>query len=298
MRTLRIPVTPPFAAGAVLAALRAHTVVGYERHDAAGATHVRAVRTPTGASAVSVTLGAPDHVTVRVDTDDTRSVAEPDELVRSWLDLDADPAVDATLRTDTLLAPLVAARPGLRVLGSTDWFATAVQTVLGQQVSVAAGCTFTARLVGAYGDPAPQGLKCFPPPGRLAHSDVGELRAAVGLTASRARTVRELARVADGGLDPTRSDFRAALLAVPGIGPWTVDHLSLRVLGDRDAFPSGDLVLRRALGIDDPRAAVARAEPWRPWRAYAVSHLWTHAAYAPSSSVDSPPTPPSPNARE
>jgi 3-methyladenine DNA glycosylase/8-oxoguanine DNA glycosylase len=233
---------------------------------------------------VTVTLDGAPTVRARIDAAHPDDVPALEQAVRRWLDLDADPlAVDAVLGVDPLLAPLVATRPGLRVLGSTHWFDTAVQTVIGQQVSVAAGCTFTARLVAAYGDPAPQGLTCFPLPRRLAEADPDELRAAVGLTRSRARTVQLLARAAVDGLAPTMPEFRAELLALPGIGPWTVDYLSVRALGDRDAYPSGDLVLRRALGVATASEAEARAEPWIPWRAYAATHLWTEAVYSASA---------------
>jgi 3-methyladenine DNA glycosylase/8-oxoguanine DNA glycosylase len=285
MNTLRLPLTPPFAVSAMLDALRSHTVAGHERHDAQTGTHSRAVRGRGGPAVVSVTFeNDPDaaYVSARIVATDDRDVPELEQCLLAWLDLDAEPTViDAALGTDPLLAPFIAARPGLRVLGSTDWFATVVQTVLGQQVSLAAGSTFTSRLVAEYGDPAPDGLRCFPTPQRLAAADPDELKAAVRVTGARSRTVHTLATAAADGLDATSTaDFRTELLALPGIGPWTVDYLSLRALGDRDAYPSGDLVLRRALGGVTAGEATARAESWRPWRAYAVSHLWTHAAYA------------------
>jgi 3-methyladenine DNA glycosylase/8-oxoguanine DNA glycosylase len=294
MTTLRLPLTPPFATSAMLDALRSHTVAAYERHDAQTRTHSRAIRGRAGPAAVSVTFetesfvteAAVEHVTVRIDAD-SRDVPELEQRIRSWLDLDAEPAaIDAVLGTDPLLAPFVAARPGLRVLGSTDWFTTAVQTVLGQQVSLAAGGTFAARLVAAFGDPAPDGLRCFPTPQRLSGVDPAELKSRVRVTSARARTVHALATAAAAGLDTvSTAELRKELLALPGIGPWTVDYLSLRALGDRDAYPSGDLVLRRALGDVTAGAATVRAEAWRPWRAYAVSHLWTHAAYTKSPPV-------------
>ncbi|WP_072814568.1 DNA-3-methyladenine glycosylase family protein [Rhodococcus zopfii] len=289
-----LPVAMPFAAAPLLAALRSHTVSGLERHDATTGSHSRAVRGEHGPAVVTVTLDDTPTVRARIDAAHRDDVPALEQTVRRWLDLDADPViVDTALGVDPLLAPLVAARPGLRVLGSTHWFDTAVQTVIGQQVSVAAGCTFTARLVAAYGDPAPQGSTCFPLPHRLADADPGELRAMVGLTRSRARTVQVLARAVADGLTPTSPEFRTALLALPGIGPWTVDYLSVRALGDRDAYPSGDLVLRRALGVATAGEAEARAEPWSPWRAYAATHLWTEAVYSaspvPSNAVPSRP---------
>ncbi|NLU65501.1 DNA-3-methyladenine glycosylase 2 family protein [Rhodococcus sp. HNM0563] len=290
---MRLPLVPPFAVSAMLDALRSHTVAGHERHDAQTRTHSRAVRGRGGPAVVSVTFeNDPDaaYVTAWIDATDDRDVPELEQCIRTWLDLDAaSTAIDAALGADPLLAPFIAARPGLRVLGSTDWFATAVQTVVGQQVSLAAGATFATRLVAAYGENVSDGLRCFPTAQRLAGIDPDELKTTVRITGVRSRTVHALANAAANGLDPVSGpEFRADLLALPGIGPWTVDYLSLRALGDRDAFPSGDLVLRRALGGISAGEATARAETWRPWRAYAVSHLWTHAAYTTSRTSSSP----------
>lgn len=283
-----LPVAAPFADAALLASLRGHTVPGLEHHDATIGRHTRAVRGAHGPAVVTVEPGGTATVRAAIDAAHRDDVPALEQTVRRWLDLDADPsAVDTALSADPLLAPLVAARPGLRVLGSPHWFDTAVQTVVGQQVSVAAGCTFTARLVAAYGDPAPHGFTCFPLPHRLAAVDPGELRAAVGLTRARARTVQMLAGVAADGLSPALPEFRTELLALPGIGPWTVDYLAVRALGDRDAYPSGDLVLQRALGVATARDAEARAAPWSPWRAYAATHLWTEAVYSVSPSSES-----------
>jgi len=295
---LRIPVAEPVAVGPMVATLRCHAVPGYEHHDAETGTHRRAVRTKGGAAHVTVCFGdlveSPGrerrngrHLDVLVDTADradVTEVAEVDETVRQWLDLATDPTVvDSLFESDPVLGPLVRTHPGLRVVGTTDWFATAVSTVLGQQVSVAAACTFGGRLVAAFGDDAPGGLRCFPTPQRLATVDPDELRAVIGTTRSRARTLSGLARAAADGLTPASSSFASDLLALSGIGPWTVEYLALR-LGDRDAYPSGDLVLRRALQVATAREAAVRAEQWRPWRAYAVTHLWTRATYSPPES--------------
>ncbi|WP_127127079.1 DNA-3-methyladenine glycosylase [Georgenia sp. SYP-B2076] len=280
---MRLALTPPFDVAAALGGLAAHAVPGAERTDLAAASHTRTVPAPHGTALVIVHL-AETHAEATLD------LAHPDDeaavlaAVRFWLDLDADPAAVAEhLRTDLALAPLVGARPGLRVLGHVDGFEAAASTVLGQQVSLAAGRTFVGRLVAAYGTAAPGGFAAFPRPERLAAATPEELQRAVRITGARSRTLQALAAAcADGltigpggDLDRTRQKLRA----LPGIGPWTVDYLSLRALGDRDAFPSGDLVLRRALGGVDAAAAVALAERWRPWRAYAVTHLWTRASY-------------------
>lgn len=282
---IRLPYRPPFATAPLARFLAAHAVPGLERVDPGGA-HARVVGAPHGPAVVTVRL---DDVPGAVSCD--VRAAHPDDVphvvaaVRRWLDLDADPAaVGGALGADPVLAPLVAARPGLRILGSTDGVETAVLTVLGQQVSLAAARTFAGRLVAAFGPPAPEGFTAFPEPGVLVDAGPDALTAALGVTGARARTVHALAGAVVDGLDLSPSADRVAtrerLLALPGIGPWTADYVAVRALGDRDAFPAGDLVLRRALGVATAREAEARAEAWRPWRAYALVHLWTAEVFS------------------
>ncbi|MBD8060362.1 DNA-3-methyladenine glycosylase 2 family protein [Cellulomonas sp. JH27-2] len=267
--------------GPILGSLVAHAVPGVEAVDASAGTVRRAVRFTTGPAVVDVRLGAD-----RVEVDAAGApAAEVAALVERWFGLRDDlDAVRAHLGRDARLAPLVAARPHLRVLGHPDGFEAAVQTVLGQQVSLAAARTFTGRFAAAYGEAGPGGLTLFPTPAAVAGRSPDELQAAVRVTHARARTLASLAEACAGGLDlrpgADHSDVRARLLALPGIGPWTVDYLALRVLGDRDAFPSGDLVLRRALGVDHARDVVAAGTAWAPLRAFAAQHLWTSTAYA------------------
>lgn len=283
---VRLPATPPVTWTPALRALGAHSVPGLAETDLATARHTHTLITPSGPARVTVTLvdGAAD-VPCAVTLPPGGDLDALAGRVRRWLDLDHDPGpVDAHLAADPRLAPLVAARPGLRVVGSTDGWETAVTTVLGQQVSVSAARTFAGRLVRAAipdGHPAAQ---AFPAPEAVAALDPAVLRPAVGLTEARARTVHALATAVANGLtlgpDADAATVRARLLALPGVGPWTVEYLALRALGDRDACPSSDLVLRRALGGLSPRAVEAASQRWRPWRAYAVTHLWTAAAYA------------------
>ncbi len=282
---LRVTYAPPLAAGPLARALRAHAVPGLERHDDDGRI-VRVMRAPGGPALVRVALGRGDGE-MRADL----RPSHPDDVVhlllglRRWLGLDADPAqVDPALAADPELAPLVAARPGLRVPGAADPFEAAVLVVLGQQVSLAAARTFAGRLVAAHGTPAADGLSAFPTALDVALAEPARLRAALGVPAARARTVQALAEaVAAGdlrlgaGADPAAA--RAALRAIPGVGDWTVECIALRALGDADAYPAGDLVLRRALGGVDARAALGRGERWRPWRAHALMHLWTREAF-------------------
>lgn len=313
----QLDVALPYEPGPAMATLAAHAVPGAEiavpadavPADAepagpgmAGAgtgSHTRLIATAEGPVAVTIRFAA-DHVLLET----SASGAGPGEgpgndrspataasmdavtrMVRWWLDLDADlPRIHQALGSDPVLGPLLAARPGLRVIGNPDGFAAAVGTVLGQQVSLAAGRTFTGRLVAAYGRPGPAGLTVFPTPESLASVSPDELQQAVRVTGARARTVHALAEACADGLRIDRhgdhAHIRRSLLAVPGIGPWTVDYLAVRALGDRDAYPAGDLVLRRALGGVSAKTASLAAAGWSPYRAYALFQLWTQATYA------------------
>ncbi len=268
--------------------LVAHAVPGAERFDAATGTHERVVPTAAGPVAAAVVLGAGERcerVLVRAPAPVLGEVAG---LVRRWLDLDGGvAAAEAHLRADPSLAALVAARPGLRVPRSVSGAETALLTVLGQQVSLAAARTFAGRLVAAHGRPAGEGLLAFPDPGALAAAGPDALRAVTGLTGARSRALHALAELLAGGLDLDAAReagegpaARERLLEVRGVGPWTADCVALRVLGEDDAFLPGDLVLRAAMGRVSPAQALARAQGWRPWRGYALLHLWTAHAFA------------------
>ena len=212
------------------------------------------------------------------------------ELVRCAgriFDVDADPAaIRKTLGRDPVLGPLVAARPGLRVPGAWDPFELAVRAILGQQVSVKGARTLAGRLVERFGRrlpiaPSEDGLsRLFPSPAALASADLST----TGLTRARAKAIRSLARATrDGRLvfaaPRGLEDFERRLTALPGIGPWTAQYIALRALGEPDAFPAGDIGLRRALekaGVAPEAGSLpARAERWKPFRAYATLHLWT-----------------------
>lgn len=217
--------------------------------------------------------------------------AKPDDLtarVARLFDLSASPrAIGRVLSKDPLLAPLVARRPGLRVPGAWDPFEVAVRAVLGQQISVAGARTLAGRLVALCGRPLPKRLArpglthVFPSPADVADADV----ARVGLPSARAAALKAFARaVADGSFvlaaPKGLADFEERLTALPGFGPWTAHVVALRALGEGDAFPDGDLGLVKAMeraGVAKGRIA-ARAERWRPYRAYATLHLWASLA--------------------
>ncbi|MDQ2918069.1 MAG: adenosine deaminase, partial [Pseudomonadota bacterium] len=200
--------------------------------------------------------------------------------VRHAFDLACDPA--PIVET---LGALGAARPGLRVPGTCDGFELAVRAVIGQQVSVAGARTLLGRLTMAFGTPLhdefPRGLsRLFPSAAGLAVRTADELRT-VGLTVARARTLVDLAQaVARGGIvlypGADVEGTRKALEAIRGIGPWTSAYIAMRALGWPDAFPDNDLGVLRAMGETRAAGARLRSQAWRPWRAYAVMHLWHH----------------------
>lgn len=270
--------------------LAAHAVPGLERVESPGGRHVRALAGPTGPAVVAVDLDdATGTAAAHLWPASPQDLAPLTARVESWLGLDAGTvagtaAADAHLAHDPLLAPLVAARPGLRVPGALDGAETALLAVLGQQVSLRAARTFAGRLVEAFGEPAPAGLRLFPSVHSLREAGPDALRSATGVTGARARTLHALAAAAAAGLalDPAADGgaTRAALAALPGIGPWTTEYVAARALRDPDAYPADDLVLKRALGVRTAREAEARAERWRPWRACALLHLWTREVFA------------------
>jgi AraC family transcriptional regulator of adaptative response / DNA-3-methyladenine glycosylase II len=181
-------------------------------------------------------------------------------------------------------------RPGLRIPGAWDGFELAVRAILGQQVSVRGATTLAGRLAAKFGAPLAETSEAglthlFPSAAVLATADV----ASIGLPRARAEAIRALARaVADGELAIDAGLELDALIEklceIPGIGPWTAHYVAMRACGETDAFPAGDLVLRRAYGGARSEAALlAASEAWRPWRAYAALQLWAAAAAVPRS---------------
>ncbi|MFJ7416112.1 AlkA N-terminal domain-containing protein [Streptomyces sp. NPDC098077] len=279
---LRLPYRTPLNPSNLFGHLAATAVPGVEEwRDGA---YRRTLTLPYGHGIVALTP-KPDHIACRLSLTDPRDLTRAISRCRWLLDLDADPvAVDARLRTDPLLAPLVDTGPGRRVPRTVDGAEFAVRAVLGQQVSTAAARTHAARLVTAHGVPVedPEGglTHLFPTPEALAGLDPE----ALALPRTRRTTLTTLvAALAEDRLRlDTDTDWeraRAELAALPGFGPWTVESIAMRALGDPDAFLPTDLGIRRAaerLGLPaTPAALTARAAGWRPWRAYAVQYLWT-----------------------
>lgn len=277
--TLRLSFRPPYDAGAWLDWLESRAVPGLE--EIVEGTYRRAIRLPRTTGTVELTP-YDDHMALRLAIDDLSDLAVAVGRCRALGDLDADPAAVADVLTaDPVLAPLIGARPGLRVPGHVDGFELACRAVIGQQISVSGARTLLGRLVSAVGETLSDedgGLThLFPTPSALAEADLS----GIGFTQSRMETLRALASaVADGrvalnhGADRTETARR--LLDIPGIGPWTTSYIAMRALGDPDAFPAGDLGLRRAWATLDGSSSLAeRSRRWRPWRAYAAQQLWT-----------------------
>ncbi|MBO9520118.1 MAG: DNA-3-methyladenine glycosylase 2 family protein [Nocardioidaceae bacterium] len=282
----RVGVREPFAGEELLAFLALRAVPGIEvvGPDGDPGWYERSLALPHGPGVVRVQLiGRPaGYVPCSVALADARDLAPALERTRRLLDADCDPvAVDEQLADDPVLAPLVRARPGLRVPGHVDGVELAARAVLGQQVSVAGARTLAGRLVASYGKPLELAgdhlvTHLFPDAATLASIDPAE----IAMPRARGRALNAVAAaLADGtvALDRSadRAEVRAALLAVPGIGPWTADYVALRALGDPDVFLPTDVGVRHAaerLGLDDP---TTRSAAWTPWRSYALLHLWT-----------------------
>ena len=281
---LRLPRRTPFDADALLAFLRARAIPGVEEVE--GETYRRGLTLPHGDGVAELTART-GHVECRLWLADLSDLAAAVGRCRALYDLDADPeAVDAMLGADPVLGPHVSAAPGRRVPGAVDGAELAVRTVVGQQVSVAGARAALARVAAALGRPlgAPRGTLTvtFPTAETLAGADP----ALLPMTTARRRTVLTVAQaIAERRIEVSatadRDELRARLRELPGVGDWTVECIMMR-LGDTDAFPATDLGVRRGLrllGLPHDRASVARlAEPWRPWRAYALQHLWNVGA--------------------
>ncbi|WP_328371721.1 helix-turn-helix domain-containing protein [Streptomyces sp. NBC_00445] len=279
--TLRLPFRAPLNPDNLFGHLAATAVPGVEEwRDGA---YRRTLRLPYGHGIVSLTP-EPDHIACRLTLSDLRDLPVAISRCRRMLDLDADPvAVDEQLRADPVLTPLVDKAPGRRVPRTVDEAEFAIRAVLGQQVSTAAARTHAARIVTAHGEQVddPEGglTHLFPSPQALAALDPQSL----AMPRTRRTTFTTLVReLADGklhlGVDNDWTETRSRLLSLPGFGPWTVDVIAMRALGDPDAFLPTDLGIRRAaqeLGLPStPAALTARAAAWAPWRAYAVQYLW------------------------
>jgi AraC family transcriptional regulator, regulatory protein of adaptative response / DNA-3-methyladenine glycosylase II len=277
--TLRLPFRPPMDLAATFDYLAARAIPGVECVE--GDTYRRTLDLPSGPGRVEIRPGGERYALCRLELTHQRDLVAAVARIRRLLDLDADPsAVDDVLGADAALGALVAKRPGLRSPGAVDGFELAVRAVVGQQVSVAAARRVLGRITRRAGSAAfdDEPGQLFPGPARLAELE----DAAFPMPRSRAATLRELATCVAAGRLPLdagadRAQARAALLALPGIGPWTADYVLIRALGDPDVLLASDLGVRRAaaaLGVDVDSGRL----DWAPWRSYATHHLWATLA--------------------
>jgi len=284
--TMRLAVRTPFAGRALLDFLAYHLVPGVEV--AGDGWYARTLDLPHGPGTVRLEVddapasGQTAFVTANFELQDLRDTSAAVERTRRLVDADCDPlAVADHFAGDRVIGPLARRHPGLRVPGQVDGDEVAIRTVIGQQVSVVGACTVTGRLVAEHGRPvrsAVPGLThLFPDAATLAGLDPAALpmprargRALVGLAAALASGNVALDR------GPDRDDVRRALLELPGIGQWTADYVAMRALAHPDVFLPTDVGVRNALTRlgHDPAGAVARQSAWRPWRSYALMHLW------------------------
>ena len=283
---LRLPYRAPLDEEGLLAFLAPRSVAGVE--EVVDGVYRRSLRLPHGTGIVELEPVS-GHVRARYVLGDLQDLGAAVQRSRALLDLDSDPeAVLAVLGDDPLLAALVNRAPGRRVPGHVDAHELAARAVLGQQVSVAGARTLAARLVASHGEPLvrPAGsiTHVFPSAAAIASLDPG----ALAMPRSRGAALVALARSLAAGelvLDPgaDRHEARSKLLALTGIGPWTAEYVAMRGLRDPDAFLPTDLGVRHALtqlGHDarPAAAAAALAERWRPYRAYALAHLWSNSS--------------------
>jgi len=293
--SVRLAYRPPYDWDAMLSFLGARAIPGVE--SVSGSTYRRTIAIGGHSGVVSVAPADRNRINVSVRCPNIAALPQIIARVRRVFDLAADPdAIGAHLSLDPILAPLVSARPGLRVPGAWDGFELAVRAIFGQQITVPAATRLLGRLVEAHGMVLSaaagdgEGLShLFPTPVRLAVADL----AVLGMPKARAMSVTSLARAL--AADPTifgrgasLEDAIAKLRALPGIGEWTAQYIAMRELREPDAFPAADVGLLRAMtGADgrrpSPTELLSRAERWRPWRAYAALHLWAAGATQTSS---------------
>jgi 3-methyladenine DNA glycosylase/8-oxoguanine DNA glycosylase len=280
----RLPFRRPFAANTLLSFLGARCLPGVE--EVRDGSYRRSARTLDGDPVVIALTPDPvnDHVTIEVSSGRPSGATELLHAARRAFDLDADPGeIDAALARDPKLAPSVRRIPGIRVPGTFDAFELVLRAIFGQQVSVSGARTSLGRFAARYGTPLD------PPTGAITHlfpsaGQVAELAPDVfEMPRGRAKAIREVAELVAGGtLDLSgRTPFEETLHIlgeVRGVGPWTLAYVAMRALRDQDAFMAGDLGVRKGFGTlglpATSKELLERAERWRPWRAYAVMHLW------------------------
>lgn len=284
--TLRLDYRPPLDWEQLLAFFRARALDGLEA--VTDNAMVRVVSFGEDAAPVRITpLPGKDALLAEVPTLLLKHVIPLRRTLRAVFDLDADPAsIAAHLSRDPALASMVRRAPGLRVAGSWHPFEALVRAVVGQQISVRAARTIASRIVARFGrrltgGPEGEPSMAFPRAERIARAKVEDI-VSLGLTSARAQALRGIAAAWSSRppFEERRDDAAMVewLVGLPGVGPWTAQYVAMRAMRSPDAFPSGDLVVRKMMGGVPIRVAEERSEAWRPWRAYATVHLWNGAS--------------------
>ncbi len=283
--TLTLSYAAPYDWPAMLAFFRARAIPGVEAVE--GDRYRRTIDLHGSHGVVEVTaMRRRNALAATIRFADVRALPTIIGRIRNLFDLGSDSAaINAQLAEDPALAPLIAARPGLRVPGAWDPFELAMRAVLGQQITVTAARKLAGALAATHGEPLSFGADgtlttVFPRPERIAAADL-----ALPMPRARIATLRGIAAalIADPKLFDGDGDLEAKLArlrALPGIGEWTAQYIAMRALREPDAFPAADIGLLRAMTDRNgerptPAALLARAEAWRPWRAYAAQHLWS-----------------------
>jgi AraC family transcriptional regulator of adaptative response / DNA-3-methyladenine glycosylase II len=294
--SVRLAYRPPHDWDAMLSFLAARAIPGVEIVTAD--IYRRTIAIGDASGTIAVAPADKNRVNVTVQFPNIAALPQIIARVRRVFDLAADPdTIGAHLSLDPALAPLVAARPGLRVPGAWDGFELAVRAIFGQQITVPAATKLLGRLVEVHGAKLPGAMRdveglshLFPSPARLAKADI----AALGMPKARAMAVASLAQAiaADPAIFSRGASLEEAiakLRSLPGIGEWTAQYIAMRELREPDAFPAADIGLLRAMataeaGRPSPAELLVRAERWRPWRAYAALHLWAAGMAQPAVS--------------
>jgi AraC family transcriptional regulator of adaptative response / DNA-3-methyladenine glycosylase II len=285
---LQLAYRPPYDWVGLLAFLGARALTGVEQ--VIGDAYARTVQLGTVRGLMRVTHARQRHALL-VEFTHSLTPMLPALLsrTRALFDLDARPdVITRRLRKDARLGAAVSANPGLRVPGAFNGFEMGLRAILGQQVTVKAASTIAGRFVEAFGEPfvtPVAGLtRLTPAPALVAGASPGDI-ARHGIPAARARSIIGLAEAQrsgalslDAGTHHNPDDVIRQLTALPGVGPWTAHYIAMRALGWPDAFPKEDIAVRARLGGVTPREAEALSQPWRPWRSYAVMHLWNMRA--------------------
>ena len=293
--SLQLHYRPPYDFAGILNFLRIRATPGVETVTADAYKRTFIESGTQGAVCIRQTPGK-NALSCVIETESPNVIMQVVNKVRRLFDLDADPTdINAALSADSVLAEIVHTNPGQRIAGCWDPFEIAVRAIVGQQVSVKGATTVMGEIVKRYGEQRAE-LMLFPTPRQLSELDPATLP----MPGKRALAIQSMAAaVASGQVDfaADPEDVDQSLQHIKGIGPWTAQYVAMRALSDPDAFLSNDLILLRTalqlFSLKDEKALLARAENWRPWRAYAGSHIWRASATlgAPLPDGDKTPSP-------